>query len=111
MVGIEEWEGTLTGSALSIEYAHNQTTLTDHNGHMQILQFNDWGNVISAQDDQGRAQFARYAMNKYDESGGKGNQLTLSSKMQNTVVNQITDSNFEGNNTWSVPSAGQPARK
>ena len=106
VVGIEEWDGALEGSALSIEYAHNQTTLTDHNGHMQILQFNDWGNVISVQDDQGRAQFARYAMNKYGESGGKGNQLTRSSKLQNTVVNQITDSSFEGNGTWSVPSAG-----
>lgn len=109
VVGIEEWDGTLAGSALSIEYAHNQTTLTDHNGHVQILQFNDWGNMISVQDDQGRAQFAGYAMNKHDESGGKGNQLTLSSKMQNTVVNQITDSSFEGNSAWSVPSAGTAA--
>lgn len=106
VVGIEEWDDTLAGSALSIEYAHNQTTLTDHNGHTQLLQFNDWGNVISAQDDQGRAQFAQYAMNQYDESGGKGNQLTLSSKMQNTVVNQITDSSFEGDNIWSEVSTG-----
>ena len=107
---ITEYDGASAGGSLSIEYAHNQTTLTDHNGNAQVLQFNDWGNVVAVQDNQGRAQFAQYAFNKYDDKAEddqtlKGNQLRLSSKMQNTVVNLQRDSSFESNNPWTVISS------
>ena len=37
---ISEYDGDVTGGELNIEYTHNQTTLTDHNGNVQIMQFN-----------------------------------------------------------------------
>ena len=110
---IWECDGPYEGSGLSIEYAHNQTTFTDHNGRMEIMQFNDWGDVISVHDDLGRAQFAQYALNglydsgEYEENGAtmRGHQLTLGSKLQNTVVNLLRQSSFEGSNIWTAISS------
>ena len=111
VVGIGEYDNDVAGSSLTIEYAHNQTTFTDHNGHVQITQFNDWGNVVSIQDDQGRAQFAQYAANSYNDNTGKGNQLTLSSKMQNTVGNRFKYNDFESGSDFTVVSgSGSQAR-
>ena len=31
------------GGTLAFSYAHNETTLTDHNNNREILQFTDWG--------------------------------------------------------------------
>ena len=111
---IEEYSGTTAGGVLNIEYAHNQTKFTDYNGNVQIVQFNNMGNTISIQDDQGRAQYAQYAINdpqkKEDTapasvarsaSTAKGNQLLLASKLQNTVGNILKDSNFENGITWT----------
>ena len=105
VVAIAEYDVSTLGSKLTIEYAHNQTTFTDHNNNVQITQFNDWGNVISVQDGEGRAQFAQYARNHYEDTVGKGHQLTLSSKMQNTVANLLNDSSFESGGTWTVTSS------
>lgn len=91
---VTEYDGTKAGGELNIEYAHNQTTFTDVNGNVQILQFNDLGNVVSIQDGEGRAQYAEFAVNSSDETG-KANQLTLSSKLQYTVSNRFTNSSFE----------------
>ena len=102
VTGIQEFAGTTGGGSLTLQYAHNQTTLTDHNGNANILQFNDWGNAISVQDGEGRAQYTQYAINDYKETEeGKANQLTLSSKLQNTVNNQLMSSSFENNNFWN----------
>ena len=103
---------------LNIEYAHNQTKFTDYNGNVQIVQFNNMGNTISIQDDQGRAQYAQYAINdpqkKEDTapasvarsaSSAKGNQLLLASKLQNTVGNVLKDSSFESSTLWTATSS------
>ena len=105
VIGISEYDGTVPGGSLSIEYAHNQTTFTDHNGNVQIKQFNDWGNVVSVQDDEGRAQYAQYARKDYDENAAKANQLTVSSKLQNTVSNMFKNNSFEDSTAmWSINS-------
>ena len=110
VAGIAEFDGTTAGGSLSIEYAHNQTTFTDHNGNKQITQFNDWGNVISVQDGEGRAQFAQYAVNRYDGDDGKGNQLQLSSKLQNSVGSRLNHSDFETGNLFAkVSGSGSQA--
>ena len=88
-----------TGSTLTLTYAHNQTTFTDNLGNVQIKQFNNLGNTISVQDDEGRAQFTNYARNNQDDPG-KANQLLLSSKLQNTVGNMLNNSSFEGTTVW-----------
>ena len=116
---ITEYSGTTAGGVLNIEYAHNQTKFTDHSGNVQILQFNNMGNTISIQDDQGRAQYAQYAINDpanpddtatADAATGtsgtaKGNQLRLASKLQNTVGNILSDSSFENSTLWTASSS------
>lgn len=101
VIRVTESDGSTTGGSLNIEYAHNQTTFTDHNGNKEIVQFNNYGSTVSIQDGLGRAQFAQYA--------GQGNpksasQLTLSSKLQNTVVNVLRNGGFEWWDYWSSAS-------
>ena len=100
---MKEFSGSTAGGELNFEYAHNQTTLTDHNGNKQIMQFNNFGNTVSVQDGEGRAQYAQYAANDPSESG-KANQLRLSSKMQNTVTNLLQDHSFESSTLWTAVS-------
>ena len=96
---VKETHNGETGSTLTLTYAHNQTTFTDNLGNVQIKQFNNWGNTTAVQDDEGRAQFANYTSNDPSESG-KGNQMILSSKLQNTVGNMLNNSSFEGTTVW-----------
>ena len=100
---VSEFDGSVAGGVMNFEYAHNQTTCTDHNGNVQILQFNNMGNTVCIQDGEGRAQYAKYAKDNAEESG-KGNQLTASSKLQNTVSNLIVDCGFENNTRWPAIS-------
>ena len=107
VASISEYQGPGTdkpGGSIAITYTHNQTTFVDHNNNVQIMQFNDWGNTISIQDGEGRAQFAQYNMNKYGETGDKQNQLKLSSKLQNTVGNLLYENSFENANLWGSNS-------
>ena len=80
---------------------HNQTTLTDQNGHKKTKQFNDWGNTVSTQSEEGKAQFSKY---EHNESGGSGrlNQLNLASKLQNTVGNMAYNGSFEAVAAWAT---------
>lgn len=93
----------MAGGVLTIAYGHNETTLTDKLGNVQVLQFNTWGNTVSIQDGEGRAQFAQYARDT--DSSGKGNQLQLASKLQNTVRNLFSDNSFEDGTTWTNGSS------
>ena len=105
VVKVSESQNGTSGGVLNIEYAHNQTTFTDHNGNKQIMQFNDFGNTVSIQDGEGRAQHAQYALNTANESASgnsKANQMRLSSKLQNTVGNMLSDSSFESGSTWTL---------
>ena len=105
VASVTEFSGTKEGGFLTLEYANNQTTFRDHNDNVQIMQFNNFGNTVSVQDNQGRAQFADYANNDATtESAAKGNQMTLSSKLQNTVGNLLQDSSFENSTAWTATS-------
>ena len=100
---IKEYDGSTAGGTLSLEYAHNQTTFTDHNGNKEIMQFNRYGSTLSVQDGLGRAQFSQYA-NSTDLS--KASQLTLSSKLQNTVINLLESGSLESKTGWTVSGTG-----
>ena len=105
VIRVVESDAESLGGELTFSYAHNETTITDVvNNQKQILQFNNFGNTISVQDEQGRAQFAQYANNDSlnTQSTEKANQLRLSSKLQNTVGNRVYNSNFEDGSVWSV---------
>ena len=97
---VSESDGTAQGGSLTMAYAHNQTTFTDHNGNVEIHQFNDYGNTTCIQDDEGHAQYAQFARNT-DNDSGKTNQLTLSSKLQNTVGTALKDGSFEDGTLWT----------
>ena len=103
--------GNKDGSELTFSYAQNETTIKDitdvNNIRTQIIQFNNFGNTVSIQDDQGRAQFAQYANNdSLDENNSeKANQLRLSSKLQTTIGNLLKDSDFENSTTWTTTSS------
>ena len=108
---VSESDGAAQGGSLSISYAHNQTTFTDHNGNVEIHQFNDYGNTVCIQDDEGHAQYTQFALNTDKETENntdatkKTNQLRLSSKLQNTVGNRLKNNSFEDVVIWSSNSA------
>ena len=95
-----EFDGNTAGGELTFAYAQNQTTVEDYSGNKTVYQFNNWGNTISIQDGEGRAQFAQYATDA-DPALKKGNQLTAASKLQNTVSNLFADSSFENGAPWA----------
>ena len=103
VASVEESHNNANAGKLTFDYGHNQTTITDHNGNVEILQFNDSGNTVSVQDDEGHAVFSEYARTAKDDTGGKANQLKASSKLQNTVVNYLKYSNYDAssNTNWS----------
>jgi len=98
---------TENGGSLCFAYAHNQTTVTDHNENALIYQFNDYGNTVCVQDDEGRAQFAEYALTSYADATGsassnaKSNQLRVSSELQYTAKNLMVDNNMHRTTLWS----------
>ena len=110
VLSVQEKDGDANGSRISIAYANNQTTFTDHNNNVEIMQFNNWGNTIAAYDGEGRAQLAQYSFNARGDDDNntdptkKGNQLARSSKLQNTVANWVWDMSFEGYSTWNCHS-------
>ena len=105
VIRVNESQGSDTGGALNIEYAHNQTTFTDHNGQQEILQFNNYGNTVSIQNSQGQAQFYQYAKEDTGMSAIRAaSQLTLASKLQNTVVNMLRNGGFEWKGFWEADS-------
>ena len=105
---VTETHNSTTGGNLTFTYGQKQTTITDAKGNVQIHQFNNWGNTISIQDDQGKAMFAQFAFNEPGETStdasAKGNQLRLSSKLQNTVGNMLDNSSFESTSNWTATS-------
>ena len=102
---VQAYDGSAAGGTVNIAYGHNQTSFVDHNENEQIYQFNDWGNTVSVQDGQGRAQFAAYATDDPEVDINKANQMTRSSKLQNTVSNLARNTSFESNGYWTTDSS------
>ena len=103
IASIVEKDDTVVGGSLSMEYGLNQTTFTDQSGNVQMMQFNNWGNTISVQDDQGKASYGKYA-SEDPSDGKKGNQLTRASSLQNTVGNIMKSGDFDYDMTWNCSS-------
>ena len=91
----------IAGGTLDIEYAHNQTVFQDHNGNKEIHQFNNFGSSVSVQDGQGNARFYQYGGETNSKSAS---QMTLSSKLQNTVVDLVRNGSFEWSAFWTGDS-------
>lgn len=108
VASVTERDDSTQGGSLTITYQKNQTTFEDHDGNVQVMQFNNLGNTLSIQDDQGRAQYALYSADEgtpVDQvQTTKPNQLTMASRMQNTVVNLLPQGSFEENQPWTALS-------
>ena len=107
---VKQSNGTATGGELTFAYAHNQTTITDVLENVQIIQFNNFGNTISIQDDLGKAYHVKYALDDPDQTSKydnpKTNQIRVASNLQNTVGNMLQDSSFENGTVWSGTNSG-----
>jgi YD repeat-containing protein len=93
------YDGAALGGELGIAYAHNQTSFSDYQGRKVIEQFNNSGNTVSAQDDNGFAEYAKYADANADGTS-KPNQLLTKSKLQNTVKNLLLNHGAEYDEGW-----------
>ena len=103
---VTETDGTTQGGSITIVYGHNQTTFTDHKGHTEVHQFNDFGNTTCIQDNQGRAEFYEYAFstdtekNTNTDPNKKSNQLTLESDLQYSVGNLMINNGMRSASKW-----------
>ena len=82
------------GGKLSMEYGNNVTTFTDDKGRKEFTQFNNSGQAISLQNDDGDAVHYKFG------TIGNNNALTSVSDVQKTVVNLAKNHNFENNGDW-----------
>jgi len=107
VMGVEEHYGNTAGGSLSISYSRNQTVFTDHDGNIQIHQFDDFGHTVSIRDDEGRGQFVKYPFFTDSEEEDNSdatkhtNKFSQVSKLQNTVSNLLSNSSFEETDNWS----------
>ena len=99
VTSVAYYDNSTAGDTLAISYYHNETKFTDYQGRTTIEQFNDSGNTTCVQDSQGDAQYANY-------SSSTANQLTLSSKLENTVTNLLINGNAEGTDGWAQTLVG-----
>ena len=96
---IDENQNIINGGELTLEYGDNITTFTDVDGNKSIYQFNNSGNTINIQNDNGYAQYYEFL-----ESGNNRNSLSSISKLQNTVINKLKNHNAEKEDGWTFES-------
>ena len=104
---VEEYgAGELTSAgSLALTYTRGQTKLVDHLHHTRILQFNNWGSTTCVQNDLGQAIASRYVNTDPGSSDNRktGSQVSLNSKLQDTVNNLVLNGGFEkGMAYWSL---------
>ena len=80
-------------------YGQNYTKVTDNIGHYCTYQFNDYGNTTAVYNDRGQALFGRYAKDK--NPNAMANQLQMSSRLQDTVINLLPNPSFETTSGWN----------
>ena len=107
----ESDEATLGGET-TFEYGICSTKITtpDENTQKDLTQvffFDQWGNTLSVQDQEGRTIVSQYAA--VTEPGDPTHLMTASSAQQITVNNLLTDSSFENGTFWT--NIGDPMQE
>lgn len=64
VASIEEYDGAKAGNKITIEYAYNKAKISDKT-HTVIHHYNDFGNLISTQDDQGNGGVRRKSETRF----------------------------------------------
>jgi hypothetical protein len=94
--------GSTPGNSRLYEYGDNLTVVTDltvPNGKKLFYHFNDYGNVVSVNDQLGYAAFTKY------NSSQPMNHPEVVSRMQRVVCNLLRNHGFENSDSWSLSSA------
>lgn len=92
------------GGSRSFAYDLAETTVTDQLNNVNIYQFNQYGNAVSIKDNFGRAVYCQY----YTPTAGTAdggtygqNKMSLSSKLQEPIMNYALNSSFEDATNWT----------
>ncbi|MBW8383841.1 MAG: DNRLRE domain-containing protein, partial [Youngiibacter sp.] len=83
------------GGELTLSYGYNTTVFTDYLGRSNTYQFNNQGNTISIKDNGGYGAYYGYST-----AGSTKNKLTIESKLQKTVVNELRNHGGESGSYW-----------
>ena len=85
--GISYYDGATLVNSVSLRYADHNTIVTDNTGRWCSYEFNNLCNTISVYNQAGQALYGSFASD--ESSSGRANQLTSSSRLQDTVVNLL----------------------
>ncbi|MBR3475194.1 MAG: DNRLRE domain-containing protein, partial [Oscillospiraceae bacterium] len=90
-------DGATLVNSVSLRYGDHITFVTDNLDRWCAYEFNSMGNTVSVYNQKGQALYGTFANN--DGSSGRANQLTHSSRLQDTVVNLLDTRERTG--AWS----------
>ena len=94
---IAYYDGSTLVNSVSLSYADHNTIVTDNTGRWCSYEFNDLCNTVSVYNQAGQALYGSFASD--ESASGRANQLTHSSRLQDTVVNLLATRTHTG--AWS----------
>ena len=97
VTSIAYYDGATMVNSVSLLYGDHNTIVKDNRNRWCSYEFNNLGNTVSVYNNQGQALYGSFATN--DGSSGRANQLTHSSRLQDTVVNLLNNRTQTG--AWS----------
>ena len=86
--GIAYYDGTTLVNSVSLRYGDHNSIVTDNVGRWCSYEFNNLGNTVSVYNQAGQALYGSFATD--ENASGRANQLTHSSRLQDTVVNLLS---------------------
>ena len=94
---ISYYDGATLVNSVSLRYGDHNTVVKDNMDRWCTYEFNNWGNTVSVYNQKGQALYGRFAADETDD--GRANQLIHSSRLQDTVVNLLSNRTETG--AWS----------
>ena len=98
VTGIDYYDGETLVNSVDMRYGDHISTVTDNMGRWCAYEFNSMGNTVSVYNQKGQALYGTFASN--DGSSGRANQMTHSSRLQDTVVN-LLEQRAESGANWT----------
>ncbi len=92
------YDGETLVNSVNMLYGDHISTVTDNMGRWCAYEFNSLGNTVSVYNQKGQALYGTFASN--DGSSGRANQMTHSSRLQDTVVN-LLEQRAESGANWT----------
>ena len=94
---ISYYDGATLVNSVSLRYGDHNTIVKDNMDRWCTYEFNNWGNTVSVYNQKGQALYGRFAAD--ETSDGRANPLIRSSRLQDTVVNLLSNRTETG--AWS----------